>query len=208
MHEGWTVTIEAAGTDPAGTDPADLTTFPDAIDALVDGLHDHGGAVSSSTDSTRYGATFTWNAPAIRQAALLGHMNDAADETAHDALHYFRAAAERAGLPAWPIVRLEVVTWSEMDAELEQPTIPELVGVGEIAEIIGVTQQRASKLARRPDFPEPVARLRSGPVWARPSLNRFVADWDRKPGRPSSLTDAERAELERLRAQLDTTADA
>jgi hypothetical protein len=52
-----------------------------------------------------------------------------------------------------------------------------------------VTRQRASALARTRDFPTPVATLASGPVWTRPSLNRFVEEWPRKNGRPGKTSE-------------------
>lgn len=54
----------------------------------------------------------------------------------------------------------------------------ELVGVGEIADLLGVSKQRVDQLRRdkrrRVLFPEPIAELRAGPVWAK----RDVVAWD------------------------------
>lgn len=41
----------------------------------------------------------------------------------------------------------------------------ELVGIAEIGELLGVSRQRVTQLAKRDDFPAPIARLRMGPVW-------------------------------------------
>ena len=38
-------------------------------------------------------------------------------------------------------------------------------GVTEVAEIIGVSRQRLSKLRERPDFPDPIGVLAQGPIW-------------------------------------------
>lgn len=38
-------------------------------------------------------------------------------------------------------------------------------GVAEVAEVIGVSRQRLSKLRERPDFPAPIGKLAQGPVW-------------------------------------------
>lgn len=43
----------------------------------------------------------------------------------------------------------------------------ELVGIAEIAERLGVSKQRIGNLidSKKANFPEPLARLRMGPVW-------------------------------------------
>ncbi|MGI8795543.1 MAG: hypothetical protein ACR2IR_02965 [Acidimicrobiia bacterium] len=162
---GWTVTLEAAGDDAA--------ELESALEEFLDLLADRGGAASASAVGDRYGATFSV---------------DEKVATAADAValgcEVFTSLAEKSGLPPWPVVHAEVLTYEEQDRELETPNFPELVGVSEIAELLGVTRQRASALARRRGFPTPVATLASGPVWTRPSLNRFVDEWPRKNGRP------------------------
>ncbi len=60
-----------------------------------------------------------------------------------------------------------------------------LLGLTEIAGLLGVSKQRVDQLRReRVDFPQPVAELAAGPVWKLPMLKRFIAGWQRKPGRP------------------------
>lgn len=54
-----------------------------------------------------------------------------------------------------------------------------LMGASEIAELLGVSRQRASQLASRRDFPEPVAVLRQGGVW----LAEDVEAWATEAGR-------------------------
>ena len=47
----------------------------------------------------------------------------------------------------------------------------QLVGVAEVAELLGVTRQAASNWRERhADFPSPIASLRSGPVWELPAI--------------------------------------
>lgn len=59
-------------------------------------------------------------------------------------------------------------------------TDPDLIGVHEIAQLLGVSRQRVDELARtRPDFPKPVAHLRAGRIWRR----RDIESWARKTGR-------------------------
>jgi predicted DNA-binding transcriptional regulator AlpA len=60
-----------------------------------------------------------------------------------------------------------------------------LAGLAEVAEVLGVSKRTAARYATRADFPEPVARLRAGPVW----LEEDVLAWARseppaRPGKP------------------------
>lgn len=61
-----------------------------------------------------------------------------------------------------------------------------LGGVTEVAELIGVSRQRFADLRARPDFPEPVAELASGPVWDIDAVRRWAESGARRgPGRPA-----------------------
>ncbi len=90
------VTLEAAGPDPDGID--------DELEALHDLLTRYGGAVSGR--GGRYGATFSVEEPGLDAPSAL-------------ALGYeiFRDHALDVGLPDWPIVRAEVMTFAEHDAD-------------------------------------------------------------------------------------------
>lgn len=51
-----------------------------------------------------------------------------------------------------------------------------LVGLAEIAELLGVTKQViANWRSRKPDFPQPVVTLKSGPVWEFESIESWAA---------------------------------
>lgn len=50
----------------------------------------------------------------------------------------------------------------------------QLLGVYEIAELFGLSRPGASLRTREPDFPEPVARLRCGPVWTRDQVVEYA----------------------------------
>jgi predicted DNA-binding transcriptional regulator AlpA len=55
-----------------------------------------------------------------------------------------------------------------------------LVGVAEIAKMLGVSRQRVDELVRKdPTFPKPVVHLTAGRVWETESVER----WARKTGR-------------------------
>jgi hypothetical protein len=125
-----------------------------------------GGAAAGDPGGRLVGATFSVN----------GESMPAAAQSSLD-----RMGAVAAGEP----VSLEVMTHEEQDRRLAEPAFPELVGVAEIAEMIGVNRQRASAMQSKRDFPAPVAVLRAGPVWRRGDLTRFVESWDRRPGRRS-----------------------
>lgn len=60
------------------------------------------------------------------------------------------------------------------------------VGVTEIGELLGVSRQRANKLAARADFPPPVAQTKAGRVWERAAVVEWEKGWDRNNvgGRP------------------------
>ncbi|HYZ91289.1 MAG TPA: Clp protease N-terminal domain-containing protein [Actinomycetota bacterium] len=60
-----------------------------------------------------------------------------------------------------------------------------LVGVAEIARLLGVSRQRVAQLsAAYPDFPRPEAELASGRVWSAESIEAWLATHpERKPGR-------------------------
>ena len=64
--------------------------------------------------------------------------------------------------------------------------VEDLIGLKEIATLLGVSRQRALQIVRdRPEFPEPVARLASGRVWRTEAVQTWVAEHpDRRPGRP------------------------
>jgi len=61
------------------------------------------------------------------------------------------------------------------------PVAQDLVGVAEIAEMLGVTRQRVHQLTRTPGFPAPVATLIGGRIYDRDEVER----WARKTGRLS-----------------------
>jgi hypothetical protein len=58
-----------------------------------------------------------------------------------------------------------------------------VMGVGEVAAMLGVTRQRASALVRSSGFPDPLAELGTGPVFYTPSVMRW-SQTRKKSGRP------------------------
>lgn len=172
----WSVAIEVSGGDTSGIPVDELERFATALlpwSAAVSGSPQEGPA--------RYGARLSIDA-------------DGPEAALASALAAFRRAAEDVGLPAWPVVDATCMTEVELERQLQRPAFPELVGVSEIARLLGrdetpVSRQRASAITARRDFPQPVARLAAGPVWTRDSVRSFVETWDRRPGRPARQED-------------------
>lgn len=54
-----------------------------------------------------------------------------------------------------------------------------LAGLHEVAEMLGVSRQRADQLVRQRDFPKPVAELRGGRIWRVGDIEK----WKEKHGR-------------------------
>jgi hypothetical protein len=78
---------------------------------------------------------------------------------------------------------LRARTADEIDQRVA-PTIPDLVGVDEFAELLGVNRARFYQLRDRPDlgFPGPVARG----VYLRASAEQYKQDRDRRLGRSTA----------------------
>lgn len=102
---GWTATIECVG-DHAEAD----VLWDDQIVDFMDALASCGGAVSHSTHHDRYSATFS-----------VYTETPSPSEVVDEALLIFHEATSKADLPAWPVVRCEIMTFAEHDAELERP---------------------------------------------------------------------------------------
>lgn len=169
---GWSIEIEVRG----------ITVLADdAIDVLVDELSAYAGVIAIHDDG--YAARVSVDA-------------DTVDAAVADAREVVRAAATKTSVPDEPVVRLEALTEASLEAELAEPVIPQLLGVAEVAERLGVSRQRISELRRSQYFPDPVADLRAGPVWAEPTLLRFIETWTRSPGqRYPEINEGEEAEV-------------
>jgi hypothetical protein len=149
-----------------------------AGDRLMDLLAGHDGVVSAGGGA--WSATISVQADQARSAADAG-----------GALIEDRAA--EAGLPGWPVVRLEALRQDVLDAENERPTLPALVSAPEVAEILGVSAQRVHELAAAsPRFPEAAYELRTGKLWLRDAVVAFGRRRERKPGRPRSVAASSR----------------
>lgn len=162
----WSVFVEFAG----ATEKVKAKKVHELVEALNEwgGLLESGGAVASFL--------------ANRYSVRLDVKADDPLEAQNQAIELIRQAAERVGLPLWPVVEVEAITVEDLIGENERPTSSDLVGVSEVAEMLDVSKQRVSELARSRHFPKPVATLASGPVWAQPAILSFARTWSRKPG--------------------------
>jgi hypothetical protein len=155
MKQFWQVTVDLLG----------LELTPDELGRLVDEMADVGIAVASHDG--RLSVTLT-----------------AHEETAGDAFGRSLDRVYRHVQPKATVASVEVLADAEVDRRLAEPAFPELAGIAEVAQLLGVSKQRASELQTREGFPAPVAVLRSGPIWRKEDLSSFAARWERKPGRP------------------------
>ncbi len=155
-EQEWSVRIEATGPGPYDPDWADL---------VLEALEGHGPAVSVGRREV-----------GVRYSVLARH----AEAAVLEALRTFRRA-----LPDLEPVAIDVQTVVEQERQLAASNVPELLGVSEVADALGVSKQRVAELSESASFPSPIVRLRAGPIWERSAIARFLGQWARKPGRPA-----------------------
>jgi predicted DNA-binding transcriptional regulator AlpA len=115
-----------------------------------------------------------------------GHGPGGAPTPAGASLGYVKAltptSRDRAGDPAEALTVTKTV---ELCRGLQGQTLKvakklDLVGVWEIAEMLGVSRQRVHQLLRdHPDFPRPVADLKAGKIWFRTDIASWAARYRR-----------------------------
>lgn len=81
------------------------------------------------------------------------------------------------------ITSLEIYSEDAFQKRLEEPGIPDLVGLTEIAEMAGVSRQRANAIVKQEGFPTPVLTLAAGQFRTRAAVQNWINNWTRKPGR-------------------------
>jgi hypothetical protein len=149
-------------------DPRDVNE--ESLDDYMDAVAAYDGVVGGGRD--------LWDARISVQAEDAAHASMTGAEVV-------RELAVKAGLPDWPLVRVEATQHDVLDEQLAWPNYPDLVSGPEAAELLGVSRQRLHQLAHEhADFPEPLYRLRVGPLWVRSGIEAFGRRWERKPGRP------------------------
>ncbi len=121
------------------------------------------------------------NIPDAGQATVTLHVEDDSPvDAGATALAQIMTALELGRLLAF-----EVVAEIEYERRASLPTMPELVGASEAAEILGVSRQRVHQLYRENAmFPAPLVQVAMGPLWDRKAIEAFRRRWERRPGRP------------------------
>lgn len=148
--------------------------LPDRIDDLLEALAPYHAA--ASYDAHGITVQFTIEGRAWRDAAEQGSI-------------VLENAMRKAGIENTGVFVAQAQTMEHLAQEQDQPNKPELIGVMELAKMLGVTRQRASELARTDSgFPRPMTFLASGPVWDKATIMRYVDRWERRPrGRPKRV---------------------
>lgn len=141
-----------------------------AVDRFVEFLDGWGASVISGTD--------TWSARIALEARSV-------TDAITDATCVVGETAAKAGLPKWPVLRVEALEWAQLEAELSRPNFPDIMGSGEVIAELGVTKQRLWQLRNGGDFPAPIVELSATPIWLRPAIESFKDRWNRKRGRPA-----------------------
>jgi hypothetical protein len=165
--EGTWYTIAVEVWAAADADPADA----DELLTMIGELGGTGAVVTSS--STGFGARFDVEVFGELEAAGVGH-------------GLMLAALDKVGIPHEGVAHLEVMDERYANMQMERP-IESILGVAEVAELLGVQKQRVPQLRVTRGFPAPLAELASGPVWKESTLRRFAATWERRPGRPRKV---------------------
>lgn len=169
MTREWSVRIEISQPRVVFTD--------DHADHVIDALKPYSPSVS-------YGR----HTMSVRFYVPAGSPTKAADSGLELLRSALRKAGPRTSLAS--VVGVEVQAIDDLDRALDEPNVPDLVGVDELAKMLDVSKQRASELAKHPDFPKPIARLASGPVWKKATIARHARTWDRRPGRKKTVVHA------------------
>jgi hypothetical protein len=88
--------------------------------------------------------------------------------------------------PDLHLAAVETMTDLEYERRADEPTLPELVSAPEVAGLLGgISRQRVHQLQHNAGFPEPLFRLRTGPIWDARAIRKFADNWSRQPGRPA-----------------------
>ncbi|MDP9225470.1 MAG: hypothetical protein M3P18_16835 [Actinomycetota bacterium] len=165
----YSVDIETWGRPPSN----------EQVDAFIDALLSLGApdsTVGSGGIAGGIGVTFSIDVHGVKGSKPT-------TEAMRRAVETFEAACEQVGIVHGGIARVDVMTDRYLDRWITQEP-RRYAGLSEVADLLGVSRQRVAQLRTKRGFPAPIAELRSGPVWDVSSLGLFLAEWDRRPGRP------------------------
>ncbi|WP_274036584.1 hypothetical protein [Streptomyces sp. MMBL 11-1] len=144
-------------------------TPPELYSELFDALIEHAPGVGPSPNGNL----------SLRLMIQADSALDAASETVALA----NLALGQIGL-SLTLVGIEVVTEAELDRRQAEPCIPELAGIAEAADILGVHKQQVDRLVGRGDL-QAAQTLAAGPIFAADTVRRFAEKrQSRRIGRP------------------------
>ena len=167
----WSVRVELA--------PGETPVVDEALDELTDRLAEFGAALAVDEDG-HLAVQLTVEAGTRRAAFDRG---DKAVTTALD------------GLIDGEPVEVQVLTYTEFERRLDRPRLPELWGVSEAADFLGVTNPRIDQLVK--EYPErlpmvtKLAGKQGARIWLKSTWVHFGATWERKRGRPAKTSTAD-----------------
>lgn len=146
------------------------TTTPAHVDALTEALAGHGPTLTVRRDESGGAASVYLEADTLReaQAAAWALIDGPVTDT----------------LGPVTVDDFRVMTEAVMEHELEQPPLPDVIGYAEVAELAGVSRQRARQFRNIAAFPEPVIETGQGPLFSRAAVEAWVQQRDPRPGRP------------------------
>ena len=154
VKQGWSVTIE--GRSEGAYDP----------DAVMEALASYhpGLSVGDRTLS----ATVTVDATSPLQAI------DQAHEIVLTAVKPFGLKVEH----------IEAMTEERQEKEVEASNLPDLVGLADIAEMLGTTRQRVFQMTANKGFPVALLELKAGRLWSRPAIESYLEGREATRRRP------------------------
>lgn len=128
---------------------------------VMDRLGEYGAAMSVAQDLSGGAIRLTMTSDSAANAALdaIDLVRD--DLTANQVEHSITGVA--------------VQNPDAFQAEMDAPAFPQVVGYAEIAELAGVSRQRARQFADIPGFPEPVIVTAQGPLMAKTAVTRWLS---------------------------------
>ena len=156
----WHVTVSLASPKPL---PEDMP-----FDVMAD-LAQQGAAMSVSRDMTGGSVTLTVDSDSAADACL------DSITLVSEAMIANHASVEVTGVSAQ--------TDADFEEELVAPLFPEVVGYAEIAEMAGVSRQRAHQFTRMAGFPPAVITTAQGPLMRKTAVAAWLGRRDARPGR-------------------------
>lgn len=145
-------------------------TTADHLGTIMDALTQHAPAGSMQQDGTGGDIRFVVMANTLRDAATAAF--DTGTRSVLDAI------------PGAVLGTLSVQDDTAMNAELATPLYPDVIGYAEIADLAGVSRQRAQQFRDLPGFPTPVIKTGQGPLYHRGAIEVWLEQRNPRPGRP------------------------